>query len=249
MVTSSTKPKPKPKISGEASLLNLSPLEQLRAGRLPRRLAQLFAGLTLFGVAMGCNVQANVGLDPWSVFHQGISKHVGLSIGAVTVITSIFVLLLWIPIQQWPGLGTVANAAWLGTVMDLTIRVMPVPSTLGPQWMLFTAALLLEGIGGAMYIGSQLGPGPRDGLMTGINRRFGVSVRVARTGVEVSALAVGWLLGGSVGLGTVLFAVLIGPLVHRFLPFFTVNLDASSDESSPRSLSPADPVFAGAEGD
>lgn len=209
------------------ALVNLTPLEQLCAGQLGRRLPQLFVGLTLFGMAMGMFVQADVGLDPWDVFHQGVAGHVGLSIGTVAVVTSLFVLLLWIPLKQWPGLGTVANAVWLGVVLDLTIRVVPAPDSLTFRCLLFAVGLTINGIGGAMYIGSQLGPGPRDGLMTGLNRRTGISVRLARTCVEVSALAIGWLLGGNVGVGTVIFALTIGPLVQFFLPYVTVELPSA----------------------
>ena len=205
-------------------LANLSPLEQLRAGRLTRRIPQLFLGLTMFGTAMGLFVQANVGLDPWDVFHQGVAAHVGLSIGTVTILTSAFVLLLWVPLRQWPGLGTVANSFWLGLTLDIVIHLVPKQTALPAQIALFAVALLINGIGGALYIGSQLGPGPRDGLMTGLNRRTGISMRVARTAVELSAVAIGWALGGQVGVGTVIFAVAIGPLVQFFLPFCIVEL-------------------------
>lgn len=205
-------------------LANLSPAAQLRAGRLGRRIPQLFLGLTMFAIAMGLFVRARVGVDPWDVFHQGVSKHTGLSMGTVTILTAVAVLLFWIPLKQWPGLGTVANAAWLGVVLDITLHVVPAQHGLLPQYGMFFLGLLIEGLGGAMYIGSQLGPGPRDGLMTGLNRRTGISVRLARTSVEITALVVGWFLGGSVGIGTVIFALAIGPLTQFFLPHFIVEL-------------------------
>ena len=219
------------------TLANLSPRDQLRAGQLPRRIPQLFLGLTFFGMAMGMFVQANVGLDPWDVFHQGVAGHLGLSIGTVAILTSLAVLTLWVPLRQWPGLGTVANAVWLGLALDVTIRVVPAPDALWTRCALFAVALVINGIGGAMYIGSQLGPGPRDGLMTGIHQRTGMSVRLARTCVEVTALGVGWLLGGNVGVGTVIFAVAIGPLVQFFLRYFIVDLHRPN--AQPTDVDPA----------
>lgn len=214
------------------SLANLSPIEQLRSGQLGRRIPQLFVGLTLFGMAMGLFVRADVGLDPWDVFHQGVAQHTGLTIGTVAIVTSLFVLLLWLPLRQWPGLGTVANAVWLGLALDVTMHLVSTPGSLGGRIALFAFGLLINGIGGAMYIGAQLGPGPRDGLMTGLNRRLGISVRLARTLVEVSALTIGWLLGGSVGIGTVVFALAIGPLVQFFLPYVTVDLHRAHSDAA-----------------
>lgn len=209
---------------------------QLRAGRLRRRVPQLFLGLTLFGAAMGLFVRANVGLEPWGVFHQGASLHTGLSMGAVTIIVAFIVLLLWIPMRQWPGLGTVANAVWLGFVLDVTLALVSEPDSLLARSALFAVGLLVNAIGGAMYIGSQLGPGPRDGLMTGLNRRTGVSLRVIRTGIELTVLIAGWLLGGVVGVGTVLYALLIGPLVQFFLPWCIVELGNPQEKPADRDV-------------
>lgn len=206
-------------------LADLSPTEQLRAGRLPRRSAQLFAGLTLYGVSLAMFVRAAVGLDPWDVLHQGITHHVPLTFGTVVVATGVLVLLLWIPLRQWPGVGTVANAIWIGVAADAALAVLATPPGLGLRVALMLGAVVLNGIASGMYIGAQLGPGPRDGLMTGLAARTGWSLRLIRTGIEVAVLAAGWLLGGGVGLGTVVYAVAIGPLVQLFLPWFVVDLE------------------------
>lgn len=192
-------------------------------------------GLTCYGVAVGLFVRAQVGLDPWGVFHLGVSRQTGLGMGTVTVIASFLVLVLWVPLRQWPGLGTVANSLWIGVALAATMAALDPVTGAVAQCVAFAAGLVLNGVGGAMYIGSQLGPGPRDGLMTGLHHRTGVSLRLIRTGIEVSVLALGWLLGGDVGAGTVVFAVTIGPLVQFFLPYFIVDLgpgvaDAGADD-------------------
>ena len=233
MSTTQPQPDAAPRPSrGSRQLANLTPMGQLRAGKLGRRLPQLFLGLTLFGAAMGLFVRANVGLEPWGVFHQGASLHTGWSMGTVTIVVSFIVLLLWIPMRQWPGLGTVANAVWLGFVLDATMALVSEPNSIVARSTLFAVGLLVNAIGGAMYIGSQLGPGPRDGLMTGLHRITGLSVRLVRTSIEVVVLTSGWLLGGDVGVGTVLYALLIGPLVQFFLPWFTVELDGHRAEGA-----------------
>lgn len=209
-------------------LANLTPLAQLRAGRLPLRLAQLFVGLTLFGLAMAGFVRAGVGLAPWDVLHYGVMLRTGLSLGTVVVIFGFIVLLLWIPLRQMPGLGTIANVVWLGITADIGLAIIPQAEGLWAQISMFTAALLINAFGGGLYIGSQLGPGPRDGLMTGLHSRTGISLRVARTGVEVFVLVVGWLLGGIVGVGTVVFAVAIGPLTQLFLRFCIIALPSAA---------------------
>lgn len=207
-------------------LLNLSPREQLRAGKLPARVIQLVAGLILYGISMAMMVRATLGLNPWDVFHAGITNRVSLTFGQVTIVVGVLVLLLWIPLRQWPGLGTVANVVVIGLAADAALALIEVPDGLLAQSALLLSGLVLNGLAGGLYIGSQLGPGPRDGLMTGLSRRTGISIRVVRTGIELSVLGVGWLFGGPVGLGTVLYALLIGPLVQFFLPRVTVSLEA-----------------------
>ncbi|MDQ2853148.1 MAG: hypothetical protein M3Y49_20880 [Actinomycetota bacterium] len=215
----------------------LSPKQQLHAGRMPRRLVQLFAGLTMYGLAMAMFVRSGLGLDPWDVFHYGIAQHLGLDLGTVIIAVSVLVLLLWIPLRQWPGLGTVANAIWIGIATNLTLAVIPTIHGLPLQIAVFTTGLVINGIGGALYLGAQLGPGPRDGLMTGLHHRTGISLRVVRTALELTVLVTGWLMGGIVGVGTVAYAVAIGPLVQAFLPRCIVTLDLSVSE--PTDCAPA----------
>jgi uncharacterized membrane protein YczE len=212
-------PKPAPR-----ELAQLTPLAQLRAGRLPLRLVQLFVGLTLFGVAMAGFVRSGLGLAPWDVLHYGVTLHTGLSLGTVVIIFGFLVLLLWIPLRQMPGLGTIANVIWIGVSADIGLALIPEVHGLPAQLALFAGSLLVNGLGGGMYIGSQLGPGPRDGLMTGLHARTGVSLRLARTGVEVTVLVIGWLLGGIVGFGTILYALAIGPVTQFFLRFCIIEL-------------------------
>lgn len=187
-----------------------------------RRLLQLFVGLSLYGGSMGLMVRAALGLNPWDVFHQGLSGHVGLSIGMLVNVVGGLVLLLWIPLRQRPGIGTVANVLVIGTVMDLALLVLPAIEGLGLQSAALMVSVAVNGLAGALYIGAGFGPGPRDGLMTGLARRTGWSIRTVRTGIEVSVLALGWLLGGTVGVGTLLYAFAIGPLVQAFLPWVTI---------------------------
>lgn len=205
-------------------LLNLSPRAQLRAGRLPRRLSQLVVGLVLYGVSMAMMLRSTLGLNPWDVFHAGLTERVTLSFGQVTIVVGAFVLLLWWPLRQRPGLGTFANVVVIGIAADAGLAAIAEPSGWPAQLALLTAGIVLNGLAGGLYIGSQLGPGPRDGLMTGFSRRTGVSIRVVRTLIEVTVLVVGWVLGGPVGVGTVLYAVSIGPTVQFFLPLVTVRL-------------------------
>ena len=217
------------------ALTPMTPLQQLRAGRTTHRLLQLLAGLSLYGISMGMLVRARLGLDPWDVLHYGIARHLPVSFGTVTIIVGAAVLLLWVPLRQLPGLGTVANVVVIGVVTDLTLGLLDPPSALGWRVALLGGGILLNGLAGALYIGSQFGPGPRDGLMTGLARRTGRSIRLVRTSIEVTVLVVGFLLGGVVGVGTVLYAVLIGPTVQLFLPLFTVPLAAPVDRGAARS--------------
>jgi uncharacterized membrane protein YczE len=206
-------------------LANLSSWEQLRAPRLPRRLFQLMVGLALYGASMAMMLRSQLGLDPWDVFHEGLSHRLPLSFGAIVVVVGVAVLLLWIPLRQWPGFGTIANAVVIGVATDLTLAVLETPAAFGGRTAMLLGGIVLNGFAGALYIGAQLGPGPRDGLMTGLVRRTGRSVRLVRTSIELAVLATGFLLGGTVGVGTVLYALAIGPLVQLFLPPATVRLE------------------------
>ncbi len=193
--------------------------------RLVRRVPQLYIGLFCYGLAAALQVRSGLGLDPWDVFHQGLAHHLGIAIGTVVIIVGAAVLLLWIPLRQRPGLGTVSNVVLVGVSMNLSLQVLPGGGPLGWRIVELAVAIVLCGIATGMYIGANFGPGPRDGLMTGLARRTGGSIRLVRTGIEVSVLAVGWLLGGTVGVGTVVFALAIGPLTQVFLPLFQVRDD------------------------
>ncbi len=189
---------------------------------MPRRLLQLFIGLLLYGASMALMLRAALGLDPWDVFHQGLATQADLSIGKVVNLVGLAVLLLWIPLKQRPGIGTVANVILIGTAMDLTLSVLPAIEGLALPVAALLFSVVANGIAGALYIGAGLGPGPRDGLMTGLARRTGWSLRLVRTGIELTVLGFGWLLGGTVGVGTLLYAFTIGPLVQIFLPMVTI---------------------------
>ncbi|MFL6073844.1 MAG: YczE/YyaS/YitT family protein [Mycobacteriales bacterium] len=166
---------------------------------------------------MALMVVAGLGLDPWDVFHQGVARATGLSLGGVVIAAGAVVLLLWVPLRQRPGLGTVSNVIVVGLVVDRTLAVLPVPHQLPPRMAYLVAGILANAVATGLYLGAGLGPGPRDGLMTGLARR-GHSIRAVRTSIEVTVLAVGWALGGTVGVGTVLYAAAIGPLVHVLIP-------------------------------
>ncbi len=187
-----------------------------------RRLAQLYVGLVLYGASMALMIRASLGLDPWDVLHQGLAERVPLSFGEVTIVVGALVLLAWIPLRQWPGFGTVSNVVVIGLAVDATLAVLPAPDAMPLRIGFMLAGVGLNGVASAAYIGARLGPGPRDGLMTGLVRRTGRSVRLVRTSIEVTVLVAGWLLGGTVGVGTVVYAVAIGPLVHVLLPPLTV---------------------------
>ena len=189
---------------------------------MTRRITQLLIGLAMYGISLAIFIRAGLGLDPWDVFHQGLSQKTGFSMGVVVIAVSFLVLLLWIPLRQMPGIGTIANAVLVGLFADLGLWLIPEVTHLGGQIAMLAGAVVLNGIASACYIGARLGPGARDGLMTGLVRRTGWSVRLVRTGIEVVVLAVGFLLGGSVGVGTVVYAVAIGPIVQVLLPKFMV---------------------------
>jgi uncharacterized membrane protein YczE len=208
----------------QVSLLNLTPRDQLGAGRMPLRLTQLVAGLALYGFSMAMLIRSSLGLDPWDVFHAGVAGRLDLTFGQVVIITGVLVLLLWWSLRQWPGLGTIANVVVIGLAADAGLAVLEVPESMGWRMALLVGGIVLNGLAGGLYIGSQLGAGPRDGLMTGLARRTGWSIRLVRTGIEITVLATGWVLGGPVGIGTVLYALAIGPLVQFFLPLVAVDL-------------------------
>ncbi|MEU6127570.1 hypothetical protein ABZ805_00215 [Saccharopolyspora sp. NPDC047091] len=207
-------------MASTATTVDLSPMPV--SVRPAARLAQLFGGLALYGTSMALMVRAEIGLSPWDVLHDGLTRLLGWSFGEITALTSVVVLALWIPLRQRPGIGTVANVVVIAVSVDLVLGLLPPAHWLPGQVALFVAGLVLNGVATAVYVGARLGPGPRDGLMTGLHARTGWSVRLVRTGIEVGVLVVGWALGGSVGFGTVLYAVAIGWITQLCLPLVTV---------------------------
>ncbi|GAB7047330.1 membrane protein YczE [Catenuloplanes indicus] len=192
--------------------------------RFGRRFTQLQAGLIAYGVSMALMIESHLGLDPWDVFHQGLALRTGLSFGTVTIVVGVIVLLLWIPLRQRPGIGTVSNVIVIGLVVDLALALLPTPAPLWARIAFLGGGIVLNAFATGLYIGARLGPGPRDGLMTGyVARHPHRSIRLVRTVVEVTVLALGWLLGGAVGLGTVAYALAIGPLTQWFLPRLMVR--------------------------
>lgn len=187
-----------------------------------RRLGQLYPGLAIYGFSTALLVRANLGLNPWDVFHQGVSVRSGFRLGMVTIATSAVVLLLWIPIRQRLGVGTISNGILIGVFVDLSLHFLPTPTDVALRVGFLIAGILLNGFATGLYIGAGLGPGPRDGLMTGL-ARDGRSIRVVRTSIELTVLVFGWILGGSVGVGTVAYALAIGPLAHVLIPALTVG--------------------------
>jgi uncharacterized membrane protein YczE len=186
--------------------------------QLTARVPRLLVGLVLFGIGIAIMVVANLGLSPWEVLHQGISRNTGIPIGTVGIITGVLVLVLWIPLKERIGIGTILNVILIGIVVDLTLWVMPeaIDET-WLRWAMMLGGTVVIAFGSGLYIGAGLGPGPRDGLMMGLQRK-GINVGVARIGIEVSVLVIGWLMGGTVGVGTLVFAFGVGPLVAVFLP-------------------------------
>ena len=201
------------------------------------RLTQLVVGLLLYGFTMALMVQAGLGLDPWDVFHEGLTHHVPLTFGQVVIAVGAIVLLLWIPLRQRPGVGTVLNVILIGLAADAGIALVAPPEELWARIVLLVLGVVGNGLAGALYIGARLGAGPRDGLWVALVERTGVSVRLIRTGLELSVLVTGFLLGGTVGVGTVLYALAIGPIVQFFLERLG---DTSRDEnfSSSRGTGP-----------
>jgi len=204
-----------------------------------RRLARLISGLALYAFADALMIRAALGVDPWTVFAQGLVAQTGLGFGLLTNIIGGLVLLLWIPLRQRPGLGTVLNVLLIGPIIELSLWILPSMPNVWAQAGMFTAGLVLLAVASGIYIGAQMGPGPRDGLMTGIHNRFGWPIWVGRFGVEATVLLIGWLLGGNVGLGTLAFALLIGPLCNITLPLMGVRSGrlaaAATPAPSPRS--------------
>jgi uncharacterized membrane protein YczE len=206
-------------------LSRLGPFAQLRAGRLPHRLVQLAFGLVLYGATLAMLIRSTLGNAPWDVLHQGLAKHLPITIGQAVIGISVVVLLLWIPLKEMPGLGTIANSVVVGLVVDAVLAVLPAPDQLSVRCLLLLGGVLGNAVATALYIGSQLGPGSRDGLMTGLHRRTGAPILVVRTALEVTVVVIGWFLGGVVGIGTLAYALAIGPLVQVMLPVCIVDLD------------------------
>jgi len=188
---------------------------------LGKRLLALYFGLVLFGVSIALLVASGLGLDSWDVFHQGLAIRTGLGLGTIVILVGAIVLALWIPLRERPGVGTISNAIVVGLVLDAALLILPEPDALPLQVLFMLSGIFLNAVATSLYIGAGLGPGPRDGLMTGLAKR-GYSIRLVRTGIEVVVLLAGWLLGGTVGVGTVLYALSIGPLVHYLLPRLSV---------------------------
>ena len=187
-----------------------------------RRVIQLLLGLFFYGIALSLMVRGAVGVPPWEVLSQGLAKQTGLPFGLLTNIVGALVLLLWIPIRQKPGVGTIANVLLIGPAIEVGLAVVPSPDALWQQVVLFAAGLALLAVASGLYIGARFGPGPRDGLMTGIHNRWGFKIWWVRSAIEITVLSIGWLLGGNVGFGTLAFALLVGPMVGVTLPLLRV---------------------------
>lgn len=201
-----------------------------------RRIGQLVIGVFLYGIGVALMVRAGIGLPPWDVLSQGISRQTGLPFGFVTILVSVVVLLLWIPIRQKPGVGTIVNVIVIGVSAQLGLWLVPQQTVPVIQGLVYAAGLLLVAVATGLYIGARLGPGPRDGLMTGLHKRTGWKIWIVRTAIEVTVLAIGWILGGQVGIGTVAFALLIGPMVKVTLQWLRVP------EAAPTSVEAASAV-------
>ncbi|MER6090596.1 YczE/YyaS/YitT family protein [Streptomyces bluensis] len=207
---------------------NVLSKEQFTQRRLGRRLIQLYAGLALYGASMALLVEAGLGLAPWIVLDEGLAELTGLTIGVTVILVGAVVLLLWIPLRQRPGLGTVSNVFVIGLTMDATLAAVPDARTLAVRVPLVVGGILLNGVATGLYIAARFGPGPRDGLMTGLHQRTGRSIRLIRTAIELAVVATGFVLGGTVGVGTVLYALAIGPLSQLFLRVFAVPTASGS---------------------
>ncbi len=204
--------------------------------RLTRRLVQLYLGLVLYGTSMALFLHSELGNMPWDVLHQGIARFVPLSFGTITIATGVLVLLAWIPLRQRPGLGTVSNVLVIGIVVDVALRLLATPTHLAARVAFLVAGVVLNAVATACYIGARFGAGPRDGLMTGIVARSGWPTRWVRTAIEVTVVAVGFALGGTLGIGTLVYALAVGPLVHPLLPLLRVP------EAPPAALPTREPM-------
>jgi uncharacterized membrane protein YczE len=211
------------------ALTDLGPIAQLRAGRLGRRLVQLYAGLVLYGFSIALMVRSDLGLAPWDVLHSGLTEWFPIDIGQALVIVSFVVMLGWIPLREMPGIGTISNAIVIGLSADVFLAVLPDAHSVGLRIVLLLAGVALQGVATAAYIGAQLGRGPRDGLMTGLARRTGRSLRLVRTAMELTVVVVGLLLGGVAGVGTIVYALAIGPLSQALLPSMLVAVPNRED--------------------
>jgi uncharacterized membrane protein YczE len=217
-----------PRSGPRPGLTDLGPVAQLRAGRLGRRLPQLLVGLVLYGVSLAMMVRGFLGLAPWDVLHYGVTRYLPITLGQAVIVLSFVVMLAWIPLREVPGIGTILNALLVGSAADVTLWLLDEPQAMAARIALTVGGVLLCGLASALYIGAQFGRGPRDGLMTGLARRTGLSLRLVRTGLEVSVVVIGLLLGGVAGFGTVLYALAIGPLTQLMLPWCTVALPTPS---------------------
>ena len=204
-------------------LLDLGPVAQLRAGRLPLRLVQLYVGLVAYGVSITLMVRSDLGLAPWDVLHSGFIEHVPISLGEAVILFSFVVLVIWIPLREKPGIGTISNALVVGISADATLALFDNPDAMVPRIVLMLGGVLLCGLATAVYVGAQLGRGPRDGLMTGLHRRTGLSLRLVRTGIEVAVVLIGLAMGGVLGIGTLVYTFGIGPIAQALMPYFLID--------------------------
>jgi len=200
-----------------------------------RRFTQLQFGLLLYGLSIALMVRSGLGMNPWGVFHQGLSEVTGVSLGLIVNGVGALVLLVWIPLRQWPGIGTLSNVLVIGLATDAVLWILPPVEILALRWVFLIAAILLNGVATGAYIGAGLGAGPRDGLTTGLVKLTGWQVRWVRLGIEAAVLALGWMLGGVVGVGTVLYTLATGPLMQTFLPMFTLRARTPAPSPAPSS--------------
>ena len=218
----------------------ISPFRSVVGRRLPSRLIALYVGLWLYGASMSLMIAGGLGVNPWDVFHQGLERHLPLSFGTITAITGVVVLLMWIPLRQRPGLGTVSNVVVIALAVDATTAMLPNLDGIVIRALAMVSGIVINAFATALYIGAGMGPGPRDGLMTGLVHRTGWSIRLTRTGIESTVVLTGWLLGGTLGLGTVLYALGVGPLIQLFMTHlpalrYTSTVDPVTDIVEPAS--------------